>query len=177
MAFLINAYNALTVKLIVDHYPVKSIKDTGTIFTKPWSIKFFDLLDGTIKSLDPLEHEYLRPKFSDYRIHAAVNCASKSCPELRKEAFVSEKLDAQLDDQMAKWLTDPHRNRVDHEGKTIFLSKIFDWYGKDFESTKGGITAILFKHAPELYKDAVARGYVIKFLDYDWSLNEPTQGK
>lgn len=177
MAFLINAYNALTVKLIVDHYPVKSIKDTGTLFTKPWSIKFFDLLDGAIKSLDPIEHEYLRPKFSDYRIHAAVNCASKSCPELREDAFVPEKLDAQLDDQMGRWLTDPHRNRVDHTSKTIYLSKIFDWYGKDFESTKGGINSVLVKHATGLYKDAVARGYGIKFLDYDWDLNEPTNRK
>lgn len=177
MAFLINAYNALTVKLIIDHYPVKSIKDTGTLFTKPWSIKFFDLLDGAIKSLDPIEHEYLRPKFSDYRIHAAVNCASKSCPELREEAFIAEKLDAQLDDQMNRWLSDPSRNRVDHAGKTIFLSKIFDWYGKDFESDKVGITAVLVRHAPGQYKDAVARGYTIKFLGYDWGLNEPTKGK
>jgi hypothetical protein len=124
-AFLINAYNALTVKLIVDHYPVKSIKKIGGLFTKPWTLEFFSLLGGEIKALDPIEHEWLRPKFKDYRIHAAVNCASVSCPPLRNEAFTADKLDSQLDSQMRSWLSDKDRNRLN--GEKFEISKIFSW--------------------------------------------------
>lgn len=129
-AFLINAYNALTVKLILDNYPVKSIKKIGGLFSKPWRIEFFSLLDGKIKALDPIEHEWLRPKYKDFRIHAAVNCASFSCPPLRNEAFTSDKLDAQLDSQMKSWLADSGRNRISKH--KFEISKIFDWYKDDF---------------------------------------------
>lgn len=177
MAFLINAYNAMTVKLIIDHYPVKSIKDIGGLFKKPWSIEFFKLLGGAIRSIDPIEHEYLRPKFKDYRIHAAVNCASKSCPELRREAFVPERLDAQLDEQMHSWLTDTSRNKVEPAQKTIWVSQIFDWYEEDFEAWGSGVTKVLIKHAPSIYKSPAAAGYKIKYLDYDWNLNESSAPK
>lgn len=177
MAFLINAYNALTVKLIIENYPVQSIKDIGGIFTKPWSIKFFNLLDGSIRSIDPIEHDYLRPNFQDYRIHAAVNCASKSCPVLRNEPFSADRLDQQLDEQMTQWLSDESRNRVDTSSKTIFLSKIFDWYEKDFETWGGGISKVLIKHCPQIFQSALEKGFRIKYLDYDWSLNEPKRHK
>lgn len=162
-AFLINAYNALTVKLIVDNYPVKSIKKIGGLFTKPWSVKFFRLFGGKIQSLDPIEHEWLRPKFKDYRIHAAVNCASESCPPLRRSAFTADQLDAQLDEQMKAWLSDPTRN--DLSGATLKLSKIFDWYKKDFEQWGGGVLKVVSKYATIHGKD-------YKFLDYNWDLNE-----
>jgi len=173
MAFLINAYNALTVRFIETRYPIRSIKDAGGLFSSPWTIKFFELLGGAIKSLDPIEHEYLRPKFGDYRIHAAVNCASKSCPELRGEAFTADKLENQLNEQMGKWLGDSQRNRVDTKARVMYLSKIFDWYAKDFEAVDGGVKTVLTKHGSNTFKDAVADGYPIKYLDYDWGLNEP----
>ncbi|MGE4130158.1 MAG: DUF547 domain-containing protein [Bdellovibrionales bacterium] len=165
-AFLINSYNAFTVKLILDHYPVASIKKIGSWFKKPWSIKFFKLLDGKIQSLDPIEHEWLRPKYKDYRIHAAVNCASKSCPPLRHEAFVGSKLDAQLDEQMKLWLADESRNNLSDK-KKIKISKIFDWYKSDFESWGGGILKVIEKHSGQSLSEPK-----ITFLEYDWSLND-----
>ena len=177
MAFLINAYNAMTIKLIVDHYPVRSIKDIGSWFKKPWSIEFFQLLGGAIKSIDPIEHDFLRPKFKDYRIHAAVNCASKSCPVLRQEAFQPDRLDEQLDEQMTRWLVDQSKNTIDPSSKIIYLSKIFDWYAKDFETWGEGLPKVLMKHAPDTYKMATAAGFNIKYLEYDWGLNDSVENK
>lgn len=171
-AFLINAYNALTVKLILDHYPVKSIKKIGGFFSKPWSLEFFSLLDGKIKSLDPIEHKWLRPIYKDYRIHAAVNCASFSCPPLRHEAFQGSKLDAQLDDQMKAWLQDKTRNQLDPAHKVFKVSKIFDWYKKDFDAWGGGVVAVINHYMnPPVSRD-VAKEIEIQYLDYNWDLNE-----
>ena len=169
MAYLINAYNALTVQLIIDHHPTESIRKIGGFFSGPWKKEFFSILDGTLTSLDPIEHDVLRPEFKDYRIHAAVNCASISCPPLRNEAFVGERLDAQLDDQMRQWLADETRNRFsDNE---IELSKIFDWYGKDFVKWGGGINNVLKKYGPEAAIRAVENDSDIDYLKYDWGLN------
>lgn len=172
MAFLINAYNAFTVKLILDHFPLTSIKKVGGFFTKPWKIEFFSLLGGKIKSLDPIEHEWLRPKFKDYRIHAAVNCASISCPPLRREAYVPNRLQNQLEDQMKTWLKDPSRNDLNLKDQTFTISKIFDWYKEDFTSWGGGVVQVISHHAlPSLTKEAMAK-IKVKYLDYNWDLNE-----
>lgn len=171
-AFLINSYNALTVKLIVDNYPVKSIKKIGGLFTKPWNVKFFSLLDGQITSLDPIEHQWLRPKFKDYRVHAAVNCASYSCPPLRHEAFVADKLDAQLDGQMRAWLGDRTRNQLDSGQGVYKLSKIFDWYGKDFEQWGGGPVNVINKFLKKPLSRETASQIKVEYLDYNWDLNE-----
>lgn len=171
-AFLINAYNALTVKLIVDHYPVKSIKKIGGIFRKPWSLEFFSLLGGKIRSLDPIEHDWLRPKFKDFRIHAAVNCASISCPPLRHEAFVADRLDEQLDGQMRAWLTDSQRNALDSSKRVFTVSKIFDWYKKDFEEWGGGVVAVINRYLKTPLSREVASQVKVKYLGYDWGLNE-----
>lgn len=106
MAFLINAYNGFTVELILTRYPgLKSIKDLGSLLQSPWKNKFFTLL-GEPRHLDWIEHEQLRPKYNEPRVHAAVNCASIGCPALRPEAFVAAKLDAQLDDGMLRFMGD-----------------------------------------------------------------------
>lgn len=172
MAFLINSYNALTFKLILNNYPVASIKKTGGLFTKPWSVEFFSLLGGKIKSLDPIEHEWLRPVHKDYRIHAAVNCASMSCPPLRHEAFIAAKLDAQLDDQMKAWLEDTARNQISSKTKLFKLSKIFDWYKKDFEEWGGGAVNVISKHMTKPLPREIASQIKIEYLDYNWDLNE-----
>lgn len=176
MAFLINAYNALTIKLIIAHYPVKSIKDIGSLLTKPWdvSLKSFaggSLLSGKIDSIDPIEHEWLRPKYKDYRIHAAVNCASISCPPLRNEAFVGGRLDAQLDDQMSQWLKDSTRNRYDSKTNTLHISKIFDWYEDDFKAA-GGVLKVIEKHGPPEAKALAQKKGEIEYMNYDWGLND-----
>lgn len=172
IAFLINAYNALTIKLVVDNYPVESIRKIGGLFTKPWDVEFFSLLGGQIKSLDPIEHQWLRPVYKDFRIHAAVNCASRSCPPLRREAFTATKLDAQLDEQMRQWLADPSRNTYDAASGALHLSKIFDWYGKDFIDWGGGVKSVIAKYGPDLAQKAQAKKGEIDYLDYDWGLNE-----
>jgi hypothetical protein len=169
LAFLINAYNAFTVKLIVDHYPVKSIKDIGGFFSKPWSKKFFRLFDGKIQSLDPIEHEWIRPKFKDYRIHAAVNCAAQSCPQLRNEAYVADRLSAQLDQQMEVWLSDPNRNDFGR-GASISISKIFDWYEKDFTDWGDGVIPVINRFRKGM--TPIPSGVKIKYLNYSWALNE-----
>lgn len=171
-AFLINAYNSLTIKLILDHYPVASIRDIGGVFSNPWKMEFFSLLSGDIKALDPIEHEFLRPRYKDYRIHAAVNCASRSCPELRAEPYVAEKLDRQLDEQMARWLHDPSRNQVDRGGRKILLSKIFDWYRDDFVAYGGSVDAVIQKHASDVFAGAIASKFSTDYLPYSWQLNE-----
>ncbi len=179
MAFLINAYNAFTVELILTHltrYPdLKSIKDLGSLFSGPWKIQFFTLL-GKQRNLDWIEHEQLRPTFADPRIHAAVNCASIGCPALRPEAFVAPKLDAQLDDGMRRFLADRTRNRVAN-GK-LELNPIFKWYREDFEAGRpGGLAGFMAAYAAQLggtpteQQQVRDRQLPIVFLDYDWSLN------
>lgn len=171
MAFLINAYNALTVKLIIDHYPVKSIKDIGW-FGKAWKLEFFSLLDGKIKSLNPIEHEWLRPFSKDYRVHSAVNCASISCPQLRAEAYTANKLSKQLDEQMTLWLADTTRNEIEVSKKELVVSKIFDWYKADFKDWGPGVQGVFNKYGPKNSKDKIDDSFTIKYLNYDWDLNE-----
>ncbi len=176
MAFLINAYNAFTVELILTRYPdLKSIKDLGTLFTGPWKMTFFSLL-GEQRNLDWIEHEQLRPTFADPRIHAAVNCASIGCPALRPEAFVAPRLDAQLEDGMRRFLADRTRNRI-ADGR-LELNPIFKWYREDFEAGReGGLAGYLAAYAAQLGRTTAGQQQVrerrlpIVFLDYDWSLN------
>ncbi len=181
MAFLINAYNAFTVALILTRYPkLASIRDLGTLLSNPWKPKFIVLL-GTEMSLDNIEHDTLRAKgrYDDPRIHFAVNCASIGCPMLREEAFVGDRLEAQLDEQSLRFMSDRSRNRF-ADGK-LQLSKIFDWYGDDFKQGHKGITslgAFAARYANQLAdapaeRDRIkAQGLEIGFLDYDWKLND-----
>ena len=172
-AFLVNAYNSLTIKLILDHFPVKSIKKIGGFLTKPWDIDFFKILDGKITSLDSIEHEYLRkiPKYKDPRIHAAVNCASISCPRLWHEAFVASKLDQQLDDAARTWLRDSTRNRYDLKTQKIEISKIFDWFEEDFGNSSKGVIAFIKAYGPEEIAKKLSDQADISYLDYNWQLN------
>jgi hypothetical protein len=183
LAFLINAYNAWTVELVLSRYPaLKSIKDIGSVFESPWKKKFVRLL-GADRSLDELEHGLIRAPgvYDDPRIHVAVVCASIGCPMLRNEAFVAERLDAQLDDAMVRFLSDRSRNRFDAADGTLAVSKIFDWYRKDFEQGHRGITSLksLFARFAERLADGAAAQadlragrYKLSYLDYDWSLND-----
>jgi len=165
MAFLINTYNAFTVSLIADNYPVKSIKDLGGIFSSPWKKKFFRLF-GEERHLDHVEHELLRKMWAEPRIHFAVNCASKGCPALRGEAFTAAKLEAQLESSAKLFLSDPSRNRWVAAENKLYLSKIFDWYGGDFVKKHGSVQAFV---APRM---KASTGAAITYLDYDWTLNE-----
>ncbi len=171
LAFLINAYNALTVKLILDNYPLKSIKEIGTFFKSAWKQNFFSLLDGQIKNLDTIEHKWIRPKYKDYRIHAAVNCASISCPSLRFEPYLGSKLDDQLDQQMKLWLNDKTKNQVNSKNNVYTVSKIFDWYKDDFEKWGNGVLKVINKFSPKS-KNSEARKIKIRYMNYNWNLNQ-----
>lgn len=172
MAFLINAYNAFTVEKILTRYPdIRSIWDFGKIFGNPFRDGFFTLL-GRKATLDWIEHDTLRPKYRDARVHYAVNCASVGCPMLREEAYVAERLEAQLDEQAVRFLSDRTRNRF--AGGRLEVSKIFDWFKEDFEPRGAYFAryAQLLADSPQDRK-LIGEGRVpLSHLDYDWSLND-----
>jgi hypothetical protein len=172
MAFLINAYNAFTVEKILVRYPdIRSIWDFGKLFGNPFKDEFFVLLGGK-RSLDWIEHEKLRKTYREPRIHYAVNCASVSCPMLREEAYAPSRLDAQLEEQARRFLSDRSRNRA-REGR-LEVSKIFDWFKEDFEPR----AAYFARYADILSDDPTQKDMIRKetaplhFLEYDWSLND-----
>jgi hypothetical protein len=182
-AFLINAYNAFTVEKILTRYPnIKSIRDFGSVFGNPWKDKFFTLF-GQPSYLDYIEHEVLRKEgvYDDPRVHVAVVCASVGCPMLRNEAFVPERLEAQLEDAMRRFMSDRTRNRYNAASGKLEASKIFDWYGKDFDKGHKGYSSVkqtLSRYAEQLADKPEDRAAVraqkpeVAFLDYDWGLND-----
>jgi Protein of unknown function, DUF547 len=182
LAFWINAYNAYTLKVICDHYPIKSINDlhsgglvVGSIFkTTIWD-KDFVYINHKAMTLNEIEHKIIRPVFKDPRAHFALVCASKSCPPLRAEAFGGSKLDSQLNDQARIFLSDFYRNRFDVKERKAYLCKIFDWYGKDFGKSKQEILLYVTPFLPTEIAQAIRSSpeeWDVEFLDYDWTLNE-----
>ncbi len=182
MAFLLNAYNAATVELVLTGYPdIESVRDLGSFFNSPFKKDFISLFGKNV-SLDDIEKGFVtgRDNYNDPRAHFALNCASISCPALRTEAYAGDKLDAQLNDQMMKFLSDRKRNKLDE--KVIRVSKIFSWYEDDFESGWQNIAsreeffvynATAFALTPEQSEDLVNGKIKIKYFDYDWNLNKP----
>jgi hypothetical protein len=186
MAFLINAYNGFTLELILQHHPVKSIKDIGGVFDNRWKRKFFKLL-GEDAYLDKIEHEMLRRPgaYNEPRVHYAVNCASIGCPALREEAFTADRLGAQLEEQAVRFLSDRSRNRYAN-GK-LEVSRIFDWFRVDWESGYTGFDGrtppiksreeYFARYAKVLADGAADQAVIaggklpISLLEYDWSLN------
>ncbi|MBA4367825.1 MAG: DUF547 domain-containing protein [Desulfobacterium sp.] len=167
--FYINAYNAWTIKLILTGYPgVESIKDLGGFFSSPWKKKIVRM-NGKIITLDEIEHAILRPRFKDPRVHFAINCASRSCPPLRPEAYVGNLLDSQLNDATRRFLNDPKHNYLD--GNDLYVSAIFKWFGEDFNKDIIGFfiqyTQDELRNSLKSKKNSIA----IHYLDYDWSLN------
>lgn len=170
MAYWINAYNAFTIKLITKYYPVKSIKDIGSkiqipFINTPWDIKF--ILIGKEKlDLNNIEHEKLRKRFDEPRIHMALVCASKSCPILLNEAFDARRLEEQLSQQSRAFLADPFRNNVTADKAQ--LSMIFNWYAMDFNKKGGSVREFVNRYSEVKIKPDAK----ISHLDYDWGLNE-----
>jgi hypothetical protein len=168
MAYWINAYNAYTVQLILRNYPLQSIKDIkkGIAFINSvWDLKFIKI-QGFTYDLNNIEHNILRPVFKDARIHAAINCASYSCPRLLNEAYTAERLEAQLDGSMRSFVNDPLRNQITAEKAKV--SEIFKWFRGDFERDAGSVRAYLNRYAAVKLSDQTDIGH----LDYEWSLNE-----
>jgi hypothetical protein len=183
LAFLINAYNAWTVDLILSAWPeLESIRDLGSFLRSPWKKSFIPLF-GDSYSLDDIEHGMIREpgRYDEPRIHFAVNCASIGCPALRREAYRAARLEEQLEEQTRQFLGDRSRNRL--RGTTLELSSLFDWYRSDFERDWRGASSLrdflaLYATALGLNREQVIAlrdgTLAIDYLDYDWSLNAPT---
>jgi hypothetical protein len=179
LAFLINAYNAFTIKLIIDHYPIKTIKDAGerslaNPTASPWKTKFFKLLEEE-RYLDNIEHELIRKSFNEPRIHFALVCASIGCPALRNEAYTAAQLDSQLEDASTNFLSDQSRNHFISNGNKLEISSIFKWYGDDFRKKYGSLENFIgprISSIPEQQKLITTTKVIINFQDYNWSLND-----
>ena len=185
IAFWINAYNAATIELVVRERAarggqLRSIRDIPAAWSRPrWKIA------GEERTLDEIEHEILRKRFHEPRVHVALVCASRSCPALRPSAYEGEFLDAQLDSAAREFMLDPTRNRVRPDGGRVRLSKIFDWYAKDFAGAardptleriygpeRGPVLAFAARYLPAEEARALRTSrYRIEYLPYDWSLN------
>ncbi|HEV7922800.1 MAG TPA: DUF547 domain-containing protein [Thermoanaerobaculia bacterium] len=172
LAYWINVYNINSVATIVENYPVKSIRDISTdpiirlnVFKKD-RVPF----GGGKLSLNDVENDKIREGFHDPRIHFAINCAAKSCPPIRPEAFTGAQLDAQLDDQARKFL-----GGVRISGNTAHVTKIMDWFGEDFDKWGGGKSAFLRRYLPaekQRALDQAGSNIDFSYDDYDWSLND-----
>jgi len=190
MAFLINAYNAFTAEKVLTRYPnIKSIWDFGKVFGNPFKDRFFTLL-GREFTLDAIEHETLRKPgaYDEPRVHFAVNCASVGCPMLREEAYTAARLEAQLEEQTRRFLSDRSRNRYNAETGRLEVSRIFDWFKEDWSSGYRGFEGksepvrsreqFFARYAALLASDAAHRKAIedrkapMSFLDYDWTLND-----
>lgn len=159
LAYYINLYNAATVKLIVDNYPIKSIKDIGNPWDKKWV-----LINGKKYSLGNIEHKILR-KMDEPRIHFAINCASYSCPKLVNKAFLPKTLEEQLEAAAVDFINDTFRNKISE--KKVQLSHIFKWYKGDF-TEKSSLVEYLNRYS----KTKAGKKAKVSYLTYDWGLNE-----
>tara|TARA_R110002124_G_scaffold191436_1_gene358824 strand:+ start:2555 stop:3265 length:711 start_codon:yes stop_codon:yes gene_type:complete len=162
-AFWINTYNAYTIKLILENYPLKSIMDIKQDGKTAWKIPFAKV-GGKTYTLDYIEHEILRKNLFDPRIHVGVNCASVSCPKLGNIAFTEENIDANLEKLMKTFINDSSRNKITNN--KVQISSIFDWFKEDF-TKNGSVIDYLNKYSnTEINPNAK-----ISYLKYDWSLN------
>ncbi len=174
-AYWVNAYNAYTLKIVADNYPVDSIRDIGGPINTTWKKKFIPIL-GKKRSLDEIEHKILRRQFKEPRIHFAVNCASISCPALKTEPYIAAKLNDQLNEQTKIYINDPINNKYTINGNKLSLeiSEIFKWFKEDFK-TEGGSGAFVLKWldlSPETKASINSSNISVKHIKYNWGLNE-----
>ena len=170
LAYWINLYNALTIRLIVRHYPVASITALGETIGSfgPWDDEIVEIARRKL-SLNDIEHGIIRPVYQDYRIHFAVNCASIGCPNLSTQAYLGETISEQLDEAAAKFISHPRGLRYD--GNQLYLSRIFEWYQEDFGSDFGSALTTILRHAGDgVIKDLSAYDGAVEY-EYDWRLN------
>jgi len=160
IAYWINVYNAYTVKLVLNKYPINSIKE----ISGPWKKKFFPI-NGVLMSLGQVEHDILRD-FGEPRIHFAINCASRSCPRLIQIPYTAENLSKLLDRQTKEFINDEFYNTITEY--TVHVSHIFDWYKKDFKVTHGSVTNFINQYSNVTISNQKSKGY----KPYDWSLNQ-----
>lgn len=179
MAYWLNLYNAVTVELILDHYPVDSIRDigiSGTAFNRqPWDAKLVTV-EGEEMSLNDIEHRVIRPIWQDERIHYAVNCASIGCPNLQPVPFTAENYRELLELAAAEYINHPRGARI--EGGRLHMSSIFEWYQVDYGDSIEGVVAHMLQYAEQPLAAGLRRYADNRYRprprhDYDWALNEP----
>ena len=173
LALLINAYNAFTLRLILDHYPLGSIKDIPA--SKRWDDKRWEI-GGHTWSLSQIEHEQVRPHFREPRIHFALVCAAVGCPPLRNAAYSPDRLEKELEDQAIYVHTHERWFQLDRGRNVLRLTSLYDWYGGDFKQVAGSFLEYAAEYAPAL-REALDAGRKprVEFLDYDWSLNSKSK--
>jgi len=179
LAFWINAYNAYTIKLILDHYPVDSINDikpgAGPQIPKVNSPFKLDVgeVAGEVQTLDEIEHGIIREDFDEPRIHFALVCAAVSCPRLRREAYEGARLNAQLDEQARVFLHDDRKNVVPAGAEEVQLSRIFKWFDEDFGGSRASIQRFIAPYFEDPVRSRLeTASYDVDFRTYDWSLND-----
>ncbi|MDI9355443.1 MAG: DUF547 domain-containing protein [Chitinophagaceae bacterium] len=168
LAYWINAYNAITLDIVLDYYPIESIKDIGSIIKIPLINTAWDIpikIGNQEITLNFIEHSILRKKFQEPRIHFAINCASYSCPALRNEAFIAATLETQLQEQAVSFINDPKRNKINKTEAQI--SELFQWFAEDF-TRKGSLYQFLNLYSFHTIHDKTK----ISYLNYDWRLNK-----
>ena len=170
LALLINAYNAFTLRLILDYYPIDSIRDIPA--EKRWEAVRWNL-GGHTWSLDQIEHEQIRPKFAEPRIHFALVCAALGCPPLRQDAYTAGRLERQLTAQAAYVHSHSRWLQIANDAQTVYLTALYDWYGGDFIQHAPSVLDYAARHSPPL-RQAIASGRRprVKWLEYDWRLND-----
>ncbi len=194
IAYLINAYNAFMLRIVIDNYPIEA---GGILSLKRYAYPnnsvrqisgVFDGIRhraaGREMTLDDIEHGWLRGKYDEPRIHFALVCAALSCPALREEAYRGDRLDGQLDDQARAFMNDPRKNRIERGRGRVYLSKVFEWFGDDFaayipesgyrgDERIRGVLAFVSRYLLERDAEFLKTGnYRVEFLDYDWTLND-----
>lgn len=197
IAFWLNAYNGFTLKAIIEHYPIKASFLGGKRFPKNsirqikgvWNKLEFSVM-GRKRTLEEIEHEILRKKFTEPRIHMALVCAAMGCPPLRNEPYTGSRLSEQLDDQTRRFLKNPLMFRLNRKKERVYISSIFKWFGKDFVSiygandklkeyseTKRAVLSFMSRYLDKETQEYIASQELsVKHLDYDWSLNEQQPG-
>lgn len=195
LAFWINAYNAFTLRAIIDNYPIERgsfkglFSPSNSILQIPGVWKDLEWrAAGRDITLDAIEHEVLRVEFNEPRIHFAIVCASISCPDLRPEAFMAESIDSQLAEQLQVFINNPDKGvAIDREDEEVSISKIFDWFGEDFavadndeslftdrSNKRAGVLRYLVRQFPpgETRDYLLSDDFDVDYLDYDWNLND-----
>ncbi len=169
LAFWINLYNAATLELVLQNYPLKSIKDIGGLFSSPWKREVATVA-GRKLNLDAIENDVIRKEFGDARIHFAVNCASIGCPPLANYAYSGKQLDAQLNENTKRALNDPNWVKITED--KLWVTKIFDWYKGDFEADAGSVRKFIAKFRPADQQIILDDSRKIETMDYNWNLNQ-----
>lgn len=173
LAHWINLYNAAVIDLVLENYPLKTIKAVGPPGENIFNLRFIPLawVPAGKLSLNELERDIIRPRFEDARTHFALVCAARGCPPLRSEAFTAAKLDRQLKDQTLQFFRDPAQITYDPSTNTLSVSQLFNWYREDFADSKGSVLAYLKKWLSEAGKPVLQPEPTVKFRHYPWELN------